>query len=138
MSITWEMAEAYFALLMCSDPTPVSEDENTLNVAMADELAKHFGFNGWVEAFHSDEPAEDDNPWVKWHPSGGIPRRGSLIEVRDGRKGWVTYNGLEGTGINFEEANEDVEPHALLRDPNDGYKGPYERVGEQWRYAEAN
>ncbi len=62
---------ALLHLLMCSDPTPVSEaDDNTLTT-WADAEARRRGFDGWVVAFH-ELVADEEAPatfLVSW--SGG-------------------------------------------------------------------
>jgi hypothetical protein len=45
-------AEAFFELMMCSDPTPLSKDAHADLVRGADRMAKQLGFSDWVEGYH--------------------------------------------------------------------------------------
>lgn len=42
---------AFLDLLMCSDPSPVPEHDETL-VGCANRLSREHGFTDWIEAFH--------------------------------------------------------------------------------------
>lgn len=39
-------------LLMCSDPTPVSSEDDAALTAFADAESRHHGYDGWIVAFH--------------------------------------------------------------------------------------
>lgn len=43
---------AFLALLMASDPTPVSQKEDELLVRFANREAEKRGYNTWIDAFH--------------------------------------------------------------------------------------
>lgn len=71
--------------------------------------------------------------WQSADPFVNPPARGALVEVRDGRKGWVVYHGLDGYGLRWEDADESKPPQALLREPYATAQA--ECVGREFRYA---
>lgn len=59
--------KAFCNLLMASDPSPLSLDDDTMLTAWANEEAKRHGFSDWIAAFHlirPDSPA--DTFLVSW------------------------------------------------------------------------
>jgi hypothetical protein len=44
--------EAFFSLLMASDPWPLPEKERLVLVGAANYMSRRLGFSDWIEAFH--------------------------------------------------------------------------------------
>ena len=52
--MTPKQLKAYLALLMCSDPWPVTDDPENQSecVGFANDMARACGFTDWIDAYH--------------------------------------------------------------------------------------
>lgn len=71
--------------------------------------------------------------WYIADPFNNPPPRGSVVRVRDGRVGFVTYHGLDGYGLRWKDSDETQPPEALLREPYNGAQA--ECVGREFQRA---
>jgi hypothetical protein len=58
-SMNWDQYQMFITLLMCCDPFPFDGKKYDEYVEFANEKAKEFGFDDWIEALHAKEPSED-------------------------------------------------------------------------------
>jgi len=51
--MNYQELQAFLALMMVSDPWPLSDVEHAVLEQYADESAKERGYANWIEAYHS-------------------------------------------------------------------------------------
>ncbi len=56
MRLSWVQFSSILTLIMCADPSPLSDEDDKHLRDWANEEAKHFGFIDWIDAYHKMKP----------------------------------------------------------------------------------
>ena len=101
--MTWEQANTFWNWLMASDPWPLSGGQNEAMVSFADRLARKWGFEDWIVAFHykgeSEQRPVTDEPLLVLHQ-----RIGELEKnIMDMRQDVAVLQGVARRGAEVSE-----------------------------------